>query len=544
VNDMARVPDASGREHYVMVKAPGIVYAGVPAYALFSKVIAPLFGRHYPAGPGLPTMDETALEEQRLWWIRASTWAMRLSASQLPCFLFLVWLERYLRAFSEDVVLRCIAVAAAGLGTNYLAYTHIFASHSQYAAIAFLAFALIESELRRSRGEAARTRPRRALMAGFLTSACVTLEYPSLFMTLVLVLFAACVFWSPRQAIASLVSRARYLVSPGAAPRLPGVTPTRAFAFGLGGLLNVPHMMWFHYCAYGNAFTPGHKQLETAQFAADHRTGLWGISWPPWSRIQTLAIDPGFGFFGMSPFMWLGLLSVPVVLLVPGGAPAQRRHWRILTIVWFACMAIVFAVNAGFAEWRAGWTVGPRYLVVCAPFFAFGGLLLLERFAGDSPIRRALARGVGGGLALAGVITIGTVGLLVDTLPDTIRRPFAQFFVPMVRAGLVPHHVGEWVGIPSALVWYLLCASLLLAPIVLGLWMLRSDTRSNVALRVSAFVITTLVGLLPAVTSPADGSKLFVLHPSTVWFATEWEPAKRERAAELRDESARSYARQ
>src|SRR6185369_1996835 len=112
---------------------------------VFSKVIGPLLGHHFP------TM-ETPMEE-RLWWLRMSTWALRIFGSQIPCFLFLLWFERYLRDFSRDPLVRYAAVAAAGLGTNYLAYTHMFASHSQYAAVAFLGFAMTESELRRTNGD-------------------------------------------------------------------------------------------------------------------------------------------------------------------------------------------------------------------------------------------------------------------------------------------------------------------------------------------------------------------------------------------------------
>ena len=108
VGDMAHVPQADGTERYFMVKAPGIVHAGVPSYALFSKVVAPLLGRRYPGA--------ASTEAERLWWVRASTWALRLTTSQLPCLVFLVWLERYLRAFSRDVLLRCLAVAAIAVG--------------------------------------------------------------------------------------------------------------------------------------------------------------------------------------------------------------------------------------------------------------------------------------------------------------------------------------------------------------------------------------------------------------------------------------------
>ena len=83
-------------------------------------------------------------------------------------------------------MIRFAAVAAVGLGTNYLAYVHMFASHSQYAAIAFIAFATIEREKRLSRGDAKARRWKRAMLAGFCTSACVAFEYQSLFLTVIL----------------------------------------------------------------------------------------------------------------------------------------------------------------------------------------------------------------------------------------------------------------------------------------------------------------------------------------------------------------------
>lgn len=551
VNDMARVKGKDdGVDHYYMVKAPGVVYAGIPGYALFSKVVAPLLGKKYPGvkagqvGPHAKPVSPPSTQEERLWWLRMATWSMRLFGSQLPCFLFLLWFERYLRDFSLDPAIRYAAVAAAGLGTNYLAYTHMFASHSQYAAIAFFAFATIERELRRSGGDIAKTRPSRALLAGFCTSACVALEYHALFMTVLMSVFATLVFWSPRQAMCwalGLLPPLRFFrrwIPLGAS-----LTPTRILAFAFGGLLNVPHVMYFHWRAYNNPFTPGHQKLETAHFAAEHQMGLWGVMWPSWDHVKALAVDPGFGFFGMSPFMWIGLLGVPLLVVSPNGPPSWRRHLRVVSVVWLALMAIVFGVNAGFVEWRAGWTVGPRYLVVCAPFFAFGATCALERFAQHGRARRALARGIGGGLALASVLSIGTVGLVYDTLPETIARPFAQFALPMARTGFVPHHIGEWFGWTSTTLWYIVCAAMLLAPTVAGLGWHPGERRGETVARAVAFVAALAVGMAPAFSPPADDSKLFVLHPSTATFPSGWEPAGRDRITRLREEAERHGSR-
>lgn len=503
VNDMARVVSkADGQPHYYMVKAPGNTYLGVPGYFVFSKVIAPLTGHKYPTLETPP--------EERLWWLRMSTWALRIFGVQIPCFLFLLWFERYLRDWSRDPAIRYTAVAAAGLGTNYLAYTHMFASHALYAASAFLAFALIERELRLSNGDSKARRPSKAFWAGFFTSACVTLEYHSLFLTIIWSIFAAVVFWRP----------------------------TRLLSFAAGGLVNVPGVMYFHWRAYGNPLTPGHQMLETQKFAIEHKTGLWGVVWPTWDHFSALSVDPGFGFFGMSPYMWLGALAVPVLLLSPRGTRRQRSTLRIATLVWFLGGLTLFLVNAGIIEWRAGWSVGPRYLAACPPLFAFGAACFLERMAGESRFRRAVARGLGGGLALASVLTIGTVSLLYDTLPENIARPFAQFSIPLIRTGFVPHHVGQWFGWESTTFWYIVCAAMLLVPIVSSLWFYR-DRAGTYALRLLMFVLALSAGMVPAFSTPLDGSKLLVLHPDTRSFISFWEPAGRDRITLLRNEAER-----
>lgn len=463
--DLARV-----NGHYAMVKAPGVVHLGLPAYALFSAVIAPVIGLRYPV-PALP--DEDAAERARLDWTRGATWTLRLLTSQLPCLLFLIWLERYLRAHSRDVVLRCATVVAAGLGTNFLAYAHMFASHSLHAVAAFYAFARTEEALRGRRSRW------RAACVGFALSACVALEYQSLFMSVVLAVFALRAF--------------------GRGHTVPLVA---------GGAANVPLVMWFQHCAYGHAFLPGHKLIENAKFAAEHRTGLFGIALPSWRALRALAIDPGFGFLALSPFMWLGVAAVGLLAISP-----RRRGDRTMMLAFCAAMAAVILVNAGFAEWRAGWTVGPRYLVVCAPFFAFGGLLFLER---ASKWSRRVARGAAIGLAFSGVIAVGTVGLIVDTLPDTIGRPFAQFVVPMLRAGFVAHDIGEWFGAKSGALWYLSLGVLLITPLAL----FARRGRPSVA----AFLLSTGIGL--SVPLASDAAPLWELHPSVAFFARDWEPAR------------------
>ncbi len=505
VNDMARVKSKDdGLSHYFMVKAPGVVYAALPGYWLFKKASG-LFGRHFP--------EPTAPEEVRMTWLRWSTWACRISAVQLPCFVFLVWFERFLRRFSGDVSLRLSAVAAAGLGTNYLAYVHMFASHALYAVCSFACFAIAVEALADSRGVPKRRRPSRAFWCGWFASACVMLEYHALFVIVLLCLFGIVVFRKWRAAL----------------------------AFCLGGAINVPLVMWFHWRAYNNPFTPGHQLLESAKFAAEHQTGLWGVIWPTWEHVTALSLDPGFGLFAMSPYLALGLLALPFGFLWPvAKSRRERRVLRVASFVWLVCMAVLLAVNAGIIEWRAGWSVGPRYQGAAPPFYAFGAVVALEAIARRHPWAREPVRAIAGGLALASVVTIGTVGLLFDTLPEVITRPFVQVAVPMIRTGFVPHHLAEPLGWTSTTPWYIALGCLL------GATLLAAFALPRLRLAYAGRVVTVLavfaLGMLPAYSIPEGADAIHV--PNEVpWFMGMWEPPGRDRLTLLRNEAERYGAR-
>jgi hypothetical protein len=504
VNDMARVKKDDGQDHYYMVKAPGVVYAAVPGYWLFSK-LGHALGHHFPSA-----QDG---EQERMWWLRWSTWACRMTAVQLPCFIFLIWFERYLRLYTRDTSLRLTAVAAAGLGTNYLAYVHMFASHALFAASAFVSFAIALDELRRSRG-ARRRRTWHAFWCAWFASACVMLEYHALFVAVILCLFGIAVFWRPQNAL----------------------------AFVAGGLTNVLLVMFFHWRAYNNPLTPGHQMLETQKFAVEHQTGLWGVVWPTWDHVTALSFNPGFGLFGTSPYLTIGLLAIPFALLWPK-APSRRarRVLRVGTAVWLLCMATLLAVNAGIIEWRAGWSIGPRYQGAAPPFYAFGAVCALESIARRGRWWRTFARAMAGGLAVASVVSIGVVGIVIHTLPPEVERPFAEIALPLIRSGFVPHHLAEWVGWTSTTFWYFALGCLLAAPLFASLVVCRERIALYLA-RVAGFALFLYGGMLPAFTPP-DGASSIVVPSTVAWFMSMWEPAGRDRLTELREEAERYGAR-
>jgi hypothetical protein len=500
VNDMATAPDKiTGEKHLYSVKAPAVSYAGVPVYWALTK-IAPRF--HRP----VPTIDSPP--EEKIAWLRLTTAVLRLFVVQLPCFAFLVWLERWLRRTTDDVVLRLTAVAATGFGTNYLAYALMFVSHSLFAMAAFASFAIVTRERELHPIHTEKRRLSRAFLAGFFAGFATLLEYHALPVSVCLALYALTAFWRP----------------------------TRLAVLTVGGLLNAAALTYFQWRAFDNPLMPGHRMQENQAFAQLHKQGFFGLEAPSLDVAKEITFSPTFGFLGTSPFMALGLLAIPFALFAGFGTRRERRQRRLATFAWMITMAMLWTTVCSTIVWRGGWTIGPRYLGAAPPFFAYGAVCALEAIAGRSRPRRAVARGLAGGLAIASAVSIGTISMLFNTIPEEIARPFAHFAWPMLRAGFVPHHALELFGAMSPTFWYVVLGCMIGAVAVAALWPWR-DSVGSYALRLAILAAALYVGMKPALSDPQTEEPTDLGAHVRRGFAAAWEPAGRDRITTLRLEA-------
>jgi hypothetical protein len=53
---------------------------------------------------------------------------------------------------------------------------------------------------------------------------------------------------------------------------------------------------------------------------------------------------------------------------------------------------------------------------------------------------------VGVGLAAAGVISMGVISTMYNTLPEAVTRPFSQWAITMIRGQITPYTIGDWFG--------------------------------------------------------------------------------------------------
>lgn len=486
-NDMAKVPDprAPGGAHLASVKGPFMSVIGVPVYAA-QKTVLRLFGKR-PPGPTAPPAEAAA-------WLRTTTLTLQLFCAHLPCFAFLVWLERRLRRLTDDVVLRLAAVAAVGLGTNYLAYAFVFVSHAWSAIAAFAALDLVHAERARLRGSpGAMPDAKIALATGVFLGLGTLLEYQGVFLSAALGLYALTVFWRPRV--------------------------LGALALGAGACAAV--LMLFQWRSFGSPLASGHKMMETQAFGELWKAGFLGFTAPNREAIVGLLFDRGYGFFGTSPFFWL-IALFPLALLrrVPSASAIEARRAAWVSLV--ASGILVLTLGSSLM-WRGGWTIGPRYLGALPGLLVVPLVMGLDAAAEASS--RAVVRGIAGGLALASFLQTGVLSLLVSTLPEAITRPVPQIVLPFLSLGLVPHHAGELFGIGDPRVFMLGPAAaftalflVLAAPI--GESGAMRGTRAVLGFAVAALALSPALRL--PVGEPDHGAEVRAL------FYDKWEPAGRD----------------
>lgn len=501
-NDMAKVPHPDGTSHLAAVKGPATAYLGVPIYAA-QKLVLRLFGEA-PPGP-----EATKEEAQR--WLRTTTLTLQFFAVHLPCLAFLFWLERRLRRFSRDDVLRLSAVAAVGLGTNYLAYSFVFVSHALIAVVTFAALDLIATERLRARGEPRRARPSLALLAGLCAGAVTLLEYHAAILSLALGLYALTVFRRPK---------------------------TLA-AFGLGAVVNVLLLMLFQWRSFGSPLTPGHRMMENQAFGALMGQGFISFVRPDPSVPVALFFDSGFGLFGTSPYLWAAFAGAILLALRPYGASAlvQREMRREGLMAAGMTLALTLMLSASII-WRGGWTIGPRYLGALPPLVSLLSLIAFEALARSGASlqaqrrRRDLARALAAGLCAASFVQGGAIGLLVSTLPEAITRPVPQILLPLLRLSIVPHHLLELFGVKAAWPYYVVLAAA--AGAIVAMATARPESAARLSQRLMIAAATCALVLLPALRLPqgeADrGPEI------RAFFYAQWEPSGRDALARAREQ--------
>ncbi len=458
------VNDCAVREgHAYSVKAPATSFLGVPGYWVYYQLT-----------------QRTGLAFDRT----VALAICRVTASILPWLLFLFFFHRFLGRHTSSPLVRDAVFVSLALGSCLYGYGILFMSHTLSAAAAFGAFMLLfdAAHARRiSRG--------RAFLAGLLAAMVTLLEYPGLVASLALTLYA-----------------------------LFALRPIARFGFyTLGGLIPTAAMMHFQWRCFGSPFSPGHLYVESDFLRGRHEEGFFGAVGVQWEALYGLLVHPGAGLLPLTPILVFAIYGLWVLVR----RPLSRRDG-------LTCLALLGLTTLGIAvmnNWRGGWTIGPRYLVVAYPFLGWAALFGLEPVVRRAP---RLAAALAVGCTIVGLVLSGVPSAYYPHYPIPVDRPLSQVVSVLVADGFAPFTVLNRFGVyggasmlPLALVFVLAIGGLL--------WVGRAHRVRLSGLLGGLLVALALIVPLSIDPAPDDPE----VRDAVALITRTWSPRGHDRAARL-----------
>jgi hypothetical protein len=373
--------------HHYSNKAPGISLVAVPAVALTEAAAAE------------PSMA-------------AATWVSRVFASTLPSLAFLPLFLLLARRFAPDEAPRRAALVAYALGSMALPYALLLFSHALAAACAGGAFV---AAVRVVRGETRRPELG-AIACGALAGASVIVDYQSS-----LAAGAVGIY---------LVVRSNDRVR-------------HALAAAAGAIPSAVGLLLYHHVCFGSPWKTGYSFAEDPA----HKQGVLGIVGPNAQAMWNALLAPDNGLVILMP--WVLLAVVGGVAIARDRQARARVGAEAIVCGAIALGYVVFLGSLVPQFGRAGWSVGPRYIAVALPFFAWlaaAGLAAADR----RPVLRALAHAS----ILVGVIVFVVAATTFPHWNPAVKNPLWQVSFRILGEGLAPHSLGTAIGLTG--VWSLL----------------------------------------------------------------------------------------
>jgi hypothetical protein len=183
------------------------------------------------------------------------------------------------------------------------------------------------------------------------------------------------------------------------------------------------------------------------------REGFFGIREPEFKTILDLTLGPCRGLFFWTPFL---------LLLLPGFNLVYPRNRAAFWLTFIApCIQLI--VLSGYFDWKAGYTLGPRYLAPCLPLLAIPAALGAQKYP-----RLAIA------LAAASILLTGG-GTLITAAPFFDDFPLMTQHWPKLLRGEYSYNLGSVLGVPSHLSVLLLVAVWIAG----GVWLYRRTSTLN-----------------------------------------------------------------
>ncbi len=383
---------------YLLDKAPGLSLAAVPVIAALRAL-----GLH----PGFADL----------------AWGLSLLLCALPTAAFAVFLARRLRRDPATAGAPGWIPGALVVASPWLAYGGMFFGHAPAAALigfgAMLglgAFGARPTGASHVAGDGPGHAFREGLGAGLALGAAVLVELPAL-------------------ALAAAVAVA---VAADRSAR------TRFLGLVAGAAIPAAILMTWNVVNFGNPFAMSYGFKHDAMFATLHAQGLYGVSWPSLERLWGLLVGARRGLLFLAPWLVIGLAGAVAAAFDRG----LSRGWRIL----LAGGGLGFPLlMAGFVDWTAGASMGPRHLLAGLAIPGIAAARLLARTAGTNTERWLQPAAAGAAGTSAALCALGA--WVFPYFDSAVANPLFEVSLPvLLEAGFAPTFWNSWLpGIWGAL---------------------------------------------------------------------------------------------
>jgi hypothetical protein len=363
--------------HYYSDKAPGTVLLALPGFLLAHWMVSERDQTH----PMQSWRNAGWLEKS---WLATVSSAGLITA--LGGMFFFMWLCRYV-----DQKTALITALALFLGAAPFPYATMLFSHALVAGLIVISLWLIERGQDRQLGN-----DRLYALAGFCAGLALASEFTAGIVIAGLFVFVALSGWRPA-----------LWFSMGAVPPL----------------LLIPAYNWI---CFESPFTLGYS--HQAVFPEMER-GLYGIAWPDGSTALKLLFSPERGLLFWSPFFIMALFGYPLL---------WRKSRRVFWLALIIPIIQVVCISGYTWDWRAGWTLGPRYLSPVLPLLAVPAAFGAQRHP-------AL-----GAVLIAASIALTGLGTLINATPRyEIANPLFELHLPGLIEGKFTYNAGQFLGLPG-----------------------------------------------------------------------------------------------
>jgi hypothetical protein len=214
--------------------------------------------------------------------------------------------------------------------------------------------------------------------------------------------------------------------------------------FVLGAALPLLLIPLYSYACFGDPFTLPYSHESTF---FEMKQGLFAIKYPDVETAIRLLFSPSRGLLFWTPFFGLAIIGYWEMLKT-----SPRSLWLAYTIP----LLQIAIISGRTWDWKAGATIGPRYLAPIIPLLALPCALGLRRFPKCG--------------VLLSLYSVGITSLITLTdacAPYSVDNPVTEMLVPNLKAGKFSPNLGSLIGLSpygSLAVFYII--------LTIGFWWL------------------------------------------------------------------------